>query len=41
MYNRYPYTIEDVIVAAKSIVNDKYSSSNKKAYNKWLELHGE
>jgi len=39
--NRYPYTIEDVIVAAKSIVNDKYSSSNKKAYNKWLELHGE
>lgn len=39
--NRYPYTIEDVIVTAKSIVNDKYSSSDKKAYSKWLELHGE
>jgi hypothetical protein len=39
--NCYPYTIEDVIVTAKSIVNDKYSSRDKKAYSKWLELHGE
>jgi hypothetical protein len=39
--NRYPYTIEHVIGIAKSIVNDKYSSRDKKAYSKWLELHGE
>jgi len=39
--NRYPYTIENVIVTAKSIVNDKCSSRDKKAYSKWLELHGE
>jgi hypothetical protein len=39
--NDCPYTIEDVIVTAKSIVNDKYSSRDKKAYGKWLELHGE
>jgi hypothetical protein len=39
--NDYPYTIENVIVTAKSIVNDKYSSRDKKAYSKWLELHGE
>jgi hypothetical protein len=39
--NDRPYTIEDVIVTAKSIVNDKYSSRDKKAYSKWLELHGE
>jgi hypothetical protein len=39
--NDCAYTIEDVIVVAKSIVNDKYSSRDKKAYSKWLELHGE
>ncbi len=39
--NDCAYTIEDVIVTAKSIVNDKYSSRDKKAYSKWLELHGE
>jgi hypothetical protein len=39
--NDCPYTIEDVIVTAKSIVNDKYSSRDKKAYSKWLELHSE
>jgi hypothetical protein len=35
------YTIEDVIVVAKSIINDKYFSGDKKPYSKWLELHGE
>jgi hypothetical protein len=39
--NCYPYTIEHVIGIAKSIVNDKCSSRDKKAYSKWLELHGE
>ena len=39
--NDYPYTIEDVIVVAKSIVNDKCYSDDKTPYNKWLELHGE
>ena len=39
--NDRPYTIEDVIVTAKSIVNDIYSSRDKKAYSKWLELDGE
>jgi len=39
--NRYPYTIEHVIGIAKSIVNDKCSSRDKKAYSKWLELQGE
>ncbi len=38
--NDCSYTTEDVIVVAKSIVNDKYSSRDKKAYSKWLELHG-
>jgi hypothetical protein len=36
------YTIEDVIIVAKSVVNDKYySDDKKKPYSKWLELHGE
>ena len=39
--NDYPYTIEDVIVVAKSIVNDERFSGDKKPYSKWLELHGE
>jgi hypothetical protein len=40
--NPYPYAIEDVIVVAKSVVNDKYySDDKKKPYSKWLELHGE
>jgi len=39
--NDCPYTIEDVVVTAKSIVKDKYSSRDKKAYSKWLELHDE
>jgi hypothetical protein len=39
--NDYPYTIEDVIVTAKSIVNDQHFSGDKKPYSKWLELHGE
>jgi hypothetical protein len=30
-----------VIVVAKSIVDDKYYSNDKKPYSKWLELHGE
>jgi len=39
--NDCAYTIEDVIVIAKSIVDDKYYSNDKKPYSKWLELHGE
>jgi hypothetical protein len=39
--NDCAYTIEDVIVVAKSIVDDKYYSNDKKPYSKWLELHGE
>jgi hypothetical protein len=39
--NPYPYAIEDVIVVAKSIVNDEHFSGDKKPYSKWLELHGE
>ena len=39
--NDCPYTIEDVIVVAKSVVNDKdLYDDYKKPYNKWLELHG-
>jgi len=38
--NDCPYTIEDVIKCAKFSVNDKHSSCDKDAYNKWLELHG-
>jgi len=38
--NIFNNTIEDVIECAKFSVNDKYSSCNKDAYNKWLELHG-
>lgn len=38
--NDCAYTIEDVIECAKFSVNDKYSSCDKDAYNKWLELHG-
>jgi hypothetical protein len=39
--NDCSYTTEDVIVVAKSIVNDEYFSGDKKPYSKWLELHGE
>lgn len=39
--NDCSYTTEDVIVVAKSIVNDEYSSRDKNSYSKWLELHGE
>jgi hypothetical protein len=39
--NDCAYTIEDVIVVAKSIVDDKYYSNDKKPYSKLLELHGE
>jgi hypothetical protein len=39
--NDCPYTIENVIVVAKSIVNDEHFNGDKNAYNKWLELHGE
>ena len=38
--NDCAYAIEDVIECAKFSVNDKYSSCDKDAYNKWLELHG-
>lgn len=34
------YTIEDVLKSAKFSATDKYSSCDKEAYNKWLELHG-
>jgi hypothetical protein len=39
--NDCPYTIEDVIAVAKSVVNDKHLYDDYKApYSKWLELHG-
>ena len=39
--NDCPYTIEEVIVVAKSIVDDEHFNGDKKPYSKWLELHGE
>ena len=38
--NYCPYTIQDVIVVAKSIVIDDLFDGDKEPYNKWLELHG-
>jgi hypothetical protein len=38
--NYCPYTIENVIVIAKSIVIDDLFDGDKEPYNKWLELHG-
>lgn len=37
--NDCAYTIEDVIECVKFYATDKYSSCDKDAYNKWLELH--
>ena len=34
------YTKQDLIDLAKFCAVDKYSSCDKDAYNKWLELHG-
>ena len=39
-YDKEPYTTEDVINVAKSIVNDNLFNGDKEPYNKWLELHG-
>ena len=33
-------TIQDLIECVKFYATDKYSSCDKDAYNKWLELHG-
>ena len=40
-YDKEPYTTEDVINVAKSIVNDNLFNGDKEPYNKWLELLGE
>lgn len=37
--NDCPYTTEDVINCAKFSVNDKYSSCDKDAYNKWINKY--
>ena len=39
-YDKEPYTTEDVINVAKSIVNDNLFNGDKEPYNKWLELYG-
>lgn len=39
-YDKEPYTTEDVINVAKSIVNDNLFNGDKEPYYKWLELHG-